>query len=69
MLKVRKLVSRKELRTIYGIPLSFTQIDRKELAATFPRKLKLGDDRNSRVAYYADEIENWIAQQHRPNGR
>jgi prophage regulatory protein len=67
MANVRKLVSRKELRTIYGIPLSFTQIERKEKAGTFPLHLKCGDHRNSRVAWYADEIEAWIDEQPRPN--
>lgn len=62
MLKKRRLVSVKELKTEFGIPLSYTQIKRKmaEVPPTFPQCVKLGRHSNSRVAWYADEIEDYV---------
>ena len=57
MQQVRKLVSKKELKSIYGIPYSFAHIARLEAAGQFPKRLRLGA---CRVAWYADEIEEWI---------
>jgi prophage regulatory protein len=53
----RKLVSKKELKTVYGIPYCFAHIARLEAAGEFPKRLRLGA---CRVAWYADEIEEWI---------
>jgi prophage regulatory protein len=53
----RKLVSKKELKTVYGIPYCFAHVARLEAAAKFPKRLRLGA---CRVAWYADEIEEWI---------
>lgn len=53
----RKLVSKKELKLVYGIPYSFTHIARLELAGLFPKRVKLGQ---CRVAWFADEVEEWI---------
>lgn len=61
--KHRRLVSVKELRTEYGIPLSYTQLKRKmyqDEPPTFPLCVKLGAHRNSRVAWYADEIVDYV---------
>lgn len=60
---VRRLVSKKELKSIYGIPYSFVHIGRLEKAGVFPTRIQLGQ---CRVAWYADEIEAWIAS--RPRG-
>ena len=54
---VRKLVSKKELKSIYGIPYSFVHIARLERIKKFPTRVILG---LCRVAWYADEIEDWI---------
>jgi prophage regulatory protein len=62
MTNVRKLVSKKELKSIYGIPYSFAHIARLEAAGLFPRRVRLGA---CRVAWYADEIEEWIASRPR----
>src|SRR5258708_38943216 len=53
----RKLVSKKELKAVYGIPYCFAHIARLEVAGKFPKRLQLGA---CRVAWYADEIEEWI---------
>ncbi len=59
----RKLVSKKELKTVYGIPYCFAHIARLEAAEKFPKRIRLGA---CRVAWYADEIEEWIGG--RPRG-
>ena len=53
----RKLVSKKELKTIYGIPYSFAHIARLEKAGDFPNRIKLGA---CRVAWFSDEVDEWI---------
>jgi prophage regulatory protein len=53
----RKLVSKKELKSVYGIPYCFAHIKRLEDADKFPKRLQLGA---CRVAWYADEVEEWI---------
>ena len=57
MSMVRKLVSKKELKSIYGIPYSFVHIARLEKAGKFSTRVILGP---CRVAWYADEIQEWI---------
>jgi prophage regulatory protein len=57
MLKVRKLVSKKELKTLFGIPYCFAHIRRLELAGEFPQRINLG---RCRVAWYEDEVQAWI---------
>lgn len=53
----RKLVSKKELKSIYGVPYSFVHIARLEAAGTFPKRIMLGA---CRVAWVAEEVEAWI---------
>jgi len=62
MQKNYRLVSKKELKTIYGIPYSFQHIARLEKAGLFPKRIQLGA---GRVAWYAHEIEEWIASRPR----
>lgn len=59
MHSVRKLVSKKELKSVYGIPYCFAHIARLESAGDFPQRIRLGA---CRVAWFADEVENWIAE-------
>jgi len=54
---LRRLVSKKELKSIYGIPYSFAHIARLEKVKKFPIRVNLGA---CRVAWFADEIEDWI---------
>ncbi|MHB1100996.1 MAG: helix-turn-helix transcriptional regulator [Burkholderiales bacterium] len=53
-----KLVSKKELRSVYGIPYSFQHIARLEHQGQFPKRLRLGA---CRVAWVVEEVESWIA--------
>ena len=62
MLQVRKLVSKKELKSVYGIPYCFAHIARLEKAGLFPTRVQLGA---CRVAWFADEVEAWIAERPR----
>ena len=61
-----KLVTRKELRTIYGIPYSATHLDRMIAAGVFPAKLKLQAFRGGRIVWLARDIEDWIEQRIQP---
>ena len=54
-----KLVSKKELKSVYGVPYSFVHIQRLEHAGAFPKRIKLGE---CRVAWLAEEVEEWIAE-------
>jgi prophage regulatory protein len=53
----QKLVSKKELKSIYGVPYSFAHIARLETAGEFPKRVKLGA---CRVAWLAEEVQDWI---------
>ncbi len=53
----QKLVSKKELKSIFGVPYSFAHIARLEAAGEFPKRVKLGA---CRVAWLAEEVQNWI---------
>ena len=55
----RKLVSKKELKSIYGVPYSFAHIARLEAADQFPKRIRLGA---CRVAWVAEEVDNWIEE-------
>jgi prophage regulatory protein len=53
----QKLVSKKELRSIFGVPYSFAHIARLEVAGQFPKRVRLGA---CRVAWIANEVQDWI---------
>src|SRR3954469_20289146 len=55
----RKLVSKKELKSLFGIPYCFAHIARLEAAGQFPKRVRLGA---CRVAWVADEVEAWIEE-------
>jgi predicted DNA-binding transcriptional regulator AlpA len=57
----RLLVNRKQLREI-GVCLSYAQIDRLEKRGKFPRRIKLGEFRESRVVYRYGEVLDWIEE-------
>ena len=54
-----RLVSKKELKTVFGIPYSFQHIARLEKTGLFPKRIRLGQNR---VAWLYAEIEGWIAE-------
>lgn len=53
----QKLVSKKELKSVYGVPYSFAHIARLEAASQFPKRVRLGA---CRVAWLSEEVQNWI---------
>lgn len=53
----KQVVSKKELRTLCGIPYSGQHIARLEAAGRFPKRIKLGQNR---VAWLLTEIEAWL---------
>ena len=53
----QQLVTKKELKLVYGVPYSFAHIARLEAAGDFPRRVKLGA---CRVAWLAAELQDWI---------
>lgn len=57
----RLLVNRKQLREL-GVCLSFAHIDRLEKRGRFPRRIKLGNHRYSRVVWRYDDILAWIEE-------
>ena len=58
----QKLVTKKELKSVFGVPYSFAHIARLEIAGQFPKRVRLGA---CRVAWYCWEIEAWIASRPR----
>ncbi len=53
----KQIVSKKELKTVCGIPYSPQHIQRLENAGRFPKRIKLGANR---VAWLVTEVEAWI---------
>ena len=58
-MSTKKLVSKKELKTVCGIPYSSQHIALLEAAGDFPKRIKLGQ---CRVAWLLSEVEDWIDQ-------
>ena len=55
-----QLVTRKELRNVFGIPYCDQHLTRMEAAGTFPRRVKLQAYRSGRVCWVEREIREWI---------
>jgi len=53
----KQIVSKKELRTVCGIPYSPQHIARLEAAGQFPKRIRLGQNR---VAWLLSEVEEWL---------
>ena len=53
----KQVVSKKELKTVCGIPYSGQHIARLEAAGRFPKRIRLGQNR---VVWLLSEIEEWI---------
>jgi prophage regulatory protein len=58
MTNYREVVRYPELKQRYNVPFSFEHLCRLEKQDRFPRRLKLS---YRCVAWYADEIEAWLA--------
>ncbi len=53
----KQIVSKKELKTVCGIPYAPQHIARLEAAGEFPKRIRLGQNR---VAWVLSEVEAWI---------
>ena len=53
----KQIVSKKELKTVCGIPYSPQHIARLEAAGKFPKRIQLGQNR---VAWLLKEVEEWL---------
>jgi prophage regulatory protein len=53
----KQVVSKKELKTVCGIPYSGAHIARLEAAGRFPRRIRLGQNR---VVWLVSEVEEWL---------
>ena len=53
----KRLVSKKELKSVCGIPYSAQHIARLEAAGKFPKRVRLG---GNRVAWLMSEIDEWV---------
>lgn len=60
----RLLVSRKQLREL-GVCISYAHIDRLEKRGKFPKRIKLGTYRESRVVWRFNEVLGWIEERAR----
>jgi len=54
-----RLVSKKELRTVCGIPYTPQHIGRLEAAGDFPKRIQLGPNR---VAWVLSEVNAWVLE-------
>ena len=57
----RLLVNRKQLRDL-GVCICSTQVDRLERAGKFPKRIKLGTYRESRVVWRYEDVLAWIEE-------
>lgn len=53
----KQLESKKELKSVCGIPYSAQHIARLEQAGQFPKRIRLGQNR---VAWLLSEVEAWV---------
>jgi prophage regulatory protein len=53
----KQVVSKKELKTVCGIPYSPQHIARLEAAGKFPKRIRLGQNR---VVWLLGEVEIWL---------
>jgi len=53
----KRLVSKKELKTVCGIPYTPQHIGRLEAAGKFPKRVRLGPNR---VAWLLLEVDAWL---------
>jgi prophage regulatory protein len=54
---LKQIVSKKELKTVCGIPYSHQHIARLEKVGKFPKRIQLGQ---CRVAWLMSEVEEWV---------
>ncbi len=55
----KRLVTKKELKTLCGIPYTPQHIARLEAAGKFPKRVQLGPNR---VAWLLSEVDAWVSE-------
>jgi prophage regulatory protein len=55
----KRLVNKKELKTVCGIPYTPQHIARLEAAGKFPKRVQLGPNR---VAWLLSEVDAWVSE-------
>lgn len=55
----KRLVSKKELKSVCGIPDTPQHIGRLEAAGKFPKRVNLGP---GRVAWVLSEVDAWVSE-------
>ena len=55
----KRLVSKKELKTVCGIPYTPQHIARLEAVGAFPKRIRLGPNR---VAWVLADVDAWIQE-------
>jgi len=55
----KRLVSKKELKSVCGIPYTPQHIGRLERAGKFPKRVNLG---SGRVAWVLAEVDAWLSE-------
>ncbi|CAA7616962.1 AlpA family transcriptional regulator [Magnetospirillum sp. SS-4] len=55
----KRLVSKKELKSVCGIPYTPQHIGRLEAAGKFPKRVNLGP---GRVAWLMSEVDAWVSE-------
>jgi prophage regulatory protein len=55
----KRIVSKKELKSVCGVPYSHQHIARLEAVGKFPKRIRLGQ---GRVAWLQSEVESWIEE-------
>lgn len=55
----KRLVSKKELKSVCGIPYTSQHIGRLEASGKFPKRIKLGPNR---VAWLLSEVDAWLQE-------
>ena len=53
----QRLVTKKELKSLFGVPYCSPHIARLEAAGQFPKRIRLGA---CRVAWLSEEVQSWI---------
>ena len=57
--KTQKLVSKSELKTVYGVPYSFGYISQLERDGKFPMRVRVSA---SEFGWVPEEVEVWVAE-------
>jgi predicted DNA-binding transcriptional regulator AlpA len=55
-----RFLSKRQVRDL--ITLSSTQIDREERERDFPKRMRLGNHRSSRVVWLEEEVLEWMGR-------